>query len=493
MIMKKNIGVVILILSMASGMNCAFAEELKLSSNDGSTKFTVRDQAAAAVFSADSDGNTVIGGTAAVTGSAFSVGGSTLVVKAGKVGIGTAAPVAALDVNGGVRVGNYVSASTPSPAGLAGTFIFNTTLGRPYVSDGTAWKPLNSDSDGDGVTDAVDTDDNNAADANAAVADILAGKTFYAGGAARTGSMPVQALNSASNSVSAGYYAATTLSAADADLAAGNVKSGVTIFGIAGTAVTAPPAPGVGGTWLLVPGNSSLGTMDFYVQKYEAKNVSSLPTSQPSGSPWVSITQTESKNRCEALGPGYHLLTMAEAQTISRNIEAIGWNWDSGSVGTGGMWRGHTDNAPANSLAADVTGDPDDDYYIGTGQSGTSIERRVHQLSSGQYLWDWSGNVWEWVDMTCTAGTGAGYWYNSGSWIEWDNANLSDYEKGRAGPAGAYTATQNAGRYYGCTATGNAVFRGGNWSDGALAGVFAFYAVNAPSNSYTNIGFRCGR
>ena len=399
MIMKKNIGVVILILSMASGMNCAFAEELKLSSNDGSTKFTVRDQAAAAVFSADSDGNTVIGGTAAVAGSAFSVGGSTLVVKAGKVGIGTAAPVAALDVNGGVRVGNYISASTPSPVGLTGVFIFNTTLGRPYVSDGTTWKLLG----------------------------------------------------------------------------------------------TGPEPPTVGGAWLLVPGNTALGTVDFYVQKYEARNVGSVAISTPSGSPWVSITQTESKNRCEALGPGYHLLTMAEAQTISRNIEAIGWNWDSGSVGTGGMWRGHTDNAPANSLAADVTGDPDDDYYIGTGQSGTSIERRVHQLSSGQYLWDWSGNVWEWVDMTCTAGTGAGYWYNSGGWIEWDNANLSDYEKGRAGPAGAYTATQNAGRYYGCTATGNAVFRGGYWGDGASAGVFAFNARNAPSLSVTAIGFRCGR
>ena len=253
-----------------------------------------------------------------------------------------------------------------------------------------------------------------------------------------------------------------------------------------------PPEPAVGGTWLLVPGDSSLGTRNFYIQKYEAKSVSSLPASEPAGSPWVSITHTEAKNRCEALGPGYHLITMQEAQTINRNIENNAWNWTGGAVGSGGLWRGHSDNSPANSLAADVTGDPDDDPYVGTGQTTPSIEKRVHQLSSGQYLWDWSGNVWEWVDMTCTAGTGNGYW-DSGGWLEWSDANLSDYEKGRAGPSGAYTSTQNAGKYYGCSATGNAAFRGCSWTGGAIAGVYTFYALGAPTYSHAETGFRCAR
>lgn len=43
-----------------------------------------------------------------------------------------------------------------------------------------------------------------------------------------------QALDSTVETVSAGYYAATTLSAVDTDLAAGNIKPGVTIFGFAG-------------------------------------------------------------------------------------------------------------------------------------------------------------------------------------------------------------------------------------------------------------------
>ena len=44
-----------------------------------------------------------------------------------------------------------------------------------------------------------------------------------------------QTLSSANDTVAAGYYAATTLSAVDTDLAAGNIKSGTTIFGILGT------------------------------------------------------------------------------------------------------------------------------------------------------------------------------------------------------------------------------------------------------------------
>ena len=302
-----------------------------------------------------------------------------------------------------------------------------------------------------------------------------------------------QTLDPSSDTMPAGYYAATTLAAADADLAVGNIKSGVTIFGKAGTAATAPPAPTAGGYWLLVPGDPNLGTLDFYVQKYEAKNVSGVAVSTPNGTPWASVTQISAKTYCEALGQGYHLVTLREALTISRNIENNAWNWTGGSVGSGGMWRGNSDSSPDASLAADVTGDPDDDPYVGTGDSSPSIEKRVHQLSTGQYIWDWSGNVWEWVDMTCTAGAGAGYWYNPAPLVEWTDTNLSDYEKPRAGPAGAYTSTHNAGIYEGCSTTGNAAFRGGNMGNGAYAGVFALSVNNAPAFSEMDIGFRCGR
>lgn len=69
---------------------------------------------------------------------------------------------------------------------------------------------------------------------DAVVGDILSGKVAWVDGVSVTGTIPTQILSAASETVAAGYYNATTLSAVDADLAAGNILSGKTIFGIAG-------------------------------------------------------------------------------------------------------------------------------------------------------------------------------------------------------------------------------------------------------------------
>jgi hypothetical protein len=63
-------------------------------------------------------------------------------------------------------------------------------------------------------------------------ADVAAVKTVVDGLAAL---LPTKTLSTANDTVAAGYYEATTLHAVDADLATGNIKSGVTIFGIEGT------------------------------------------------------------------------------------------------------------------------------------------------------------------------------------------------------------------------------------------------------------------
>lgn len=39
----------------------------------------------------------------------------------------------------------------------------------------------------------------------------------------------------------------------------------------------------------------------------------------------------------------------------------------------------------------------------------------------------------------------------------------------------------------------NAFIRGGNWNNEANAGVFTLNLNNAPTNTNTNIGFRCAR
>ncbi len=72
-------------------------------------------------------------------------------------------------------------------------------------------------------------------DATATAAQILASQTAYVNGVKLTGTLATQTLNPASNNVLAGYYNATTLSAVDADLAAGNIAVSTVVFGVTGT------------------------------------------------------------------------------------------------------------------------------------------------------------------------------------------------------------------------------------------------------------------
>ncbi|MFA5080690.1 MAG: hypothetical protein WC472_03675, partial [Candidatus Paceibacterota bacterium] len=208
------------------------------------------------------------------------------------------------------------------------------------------------------------------------------------------------------------------------------------------------------------------------------------PTSTATGTPWISISQTEAIATCAALGNGAHLITNVEWTLLARSAESVSSNWN-GTV----MYRGHSDNVPASTLTSDGS-----DPYYGTGQASPSEQRRTLTLTNGQIIWDLAGNVFEWNNNTCVVGSGTGNWYNSGAWIEWSNANLSDYEKNIAGPIGNYTSVNGIGMYYGCTANGNVFPRGGYWDGGSgdlFGGVFSM-SLNVPSTTgYSFIGFRC--
>ena len=75
----------------------------------------------------------------------------------------------------------------------------------------------------------------NTASGTAVAGDLLSGETAYVNGSLVTGTMVTRTLSAASATVTAGYYAATTLTAVDADLAATNIRSGTIIFGQTGT------------------------------------------------------------------------------------------------------------------------------------------------------------------------------------------------------------------------------------------------------------------
>ncbi|OGR62855.1 MAG: hypothetical protein A2X31_07015 [Elusimicrobia bacterium GWB2_63_22] len=79
--------------------------------------------------------------TITVQGDAFSVGGSTLVVTGGNVGIGTTTPQISLDVNGGIRAGSQTTVTICNSL-LEGTQRYNYSAHSLEYCDGTGWTSL---------------------------------------------------------------------------------------------------------------------------------------------------------------------------------------------------------------------------------------------------------------------------------------------------------------------------------------------------------------
>jgi prepilin-type N-terminal cleavage/methylation domain-containing protein len=248
--------------------------------------------------------------------------------------------------------------------------------------------------------------------------------------------------------------------------------------------------------YIPVPGSSLYQTNDFCVMKYEAKTGSATvaATTQAAGNPQVNITQPNAITACSLNGAGYGLINNNEWMTIARNIEGQGANWTGGTVGSGGLWRGHSDGNPNNALEASTDNDP----YFGTGNVSPSIERRTHTLSNGEVIWDISGNVWEWTSDTIL-GQDKPNNSSGGFWQQWTVFNTGgsygqlSYDLTRPSNT-SWNSTQNMGQYYAGTVTGTTTFaflRGGNWNATAGAGVFALLLINAPSSPGTGIGFRC--
>ena len=284
--------------------------------------------------------------------------------------------------------------------------------------------------------------------------------------------------------------------------------------------------------WVLVPGNSSFGTEDFCVMKYEAKldATTKNPVSVAAGAPWVNISWYEAKNACKRVGA--HLITDPEWMTIARNIEALAINDMDDDAGVQ-LATGHSDNNPAATQVASAGSDPvisgctltstmenasnaysatsceiqgdgsyggddnDKGFYL-TGQAWSATgyssgaanksQLRVHVLSNGKVLWDIAGNIWEWTDAQCDTTS----WYNTGGWVEWNNANLTDYEQ-TIGGSTANTSANGAGQYFGCTTSGDSFLRGGGYADFSDAGVFSLALTHAPTDVLTYQGFRCSR
>ncbi len=276
-----------------------------------------------------------------------------------------------------------------------------------------------------------------------------------------------------------------------------------------------------GGEWIKVPGNPSLGTNDFCVMKYEAKwnglgiindhvngfcgnsNYYNVSTgciddiegviSQPNLLPLRYVNQFEAIVLCNRLGSNYQLISNAQWVTIARNIEQVDVNWDSGIAYVGSLKRGN--------IGSNIAGVA----YNGANPADRSIDTNtlaLLNLSNGEGIWDFSGNLWEWTSDTFSTngilnsslGQGAGEgWaelnilFDSYKYLKPFNISLTSSN----GIGRVYSDGDNSWPTDSSWNTIHAFLRGGNWDLIDDAGVFALRLDIGPSGSYGGRGFRC--
>jgi hypothetical protein len=277
--------------------------------------------------------------------------------------------------------------------------------------------------------------------------------------------------------------------------------------------VASPPAPEpvllvqCPAGYILVPGDSLYGTSAFCAMKYEAKNINGTATSQAALSPWVDISQTEARTRCQALGTKYDLISNEEWLTIGTNVAKVNNNWSTGMAGFGSLNLGHSDNNPSMPCPAS----PDDSQaYVDINCNGSSlgmfVQRRTHLLSNGEIIWDFAGNTWDWTSYVIPANNAKPFSSLDGSpvdnWREFPmiDSGFTSLPRNRLRPLAAdqsfwndtWNSTFGIGQYYaGNNGSGGGLQRGGSWDDLLRSGIFAAGLFLAPNGTFNYTGFRC--
>ncbi len=270
-----------------------------------------------------------------------------------------------------------------------------------------------------------------------------------------------------------------------------------------------------------IAANASFYNAPFCVAKYETKctgsacatvvparigpTANAVATSQAADLPWYGLTIALSRTACENLNAGqtptrFTIINNPQWMNIAREIELNDLNWSSGTKYSGMMNRGHTDGNPSSKLAADLDSLP----YSGTGNSASDglnagwEQKRTHVLANGKIIWDFSGNITEWVDWNVPQIERA-YRFSDGG-VSPNNLNFTDLNTNLSSGAMMRSLWFPAGGSM-SIADGYGGYRGGGDSydlsnlDKDLyirRGGFGIYQADARyDDSDPGIGFRC--
>ncbi len=219
--------------------------------------------------------------------------------------------------------------------------------------------------------------------------------------------------------------------------------------------------------------------------------------------------------------------------TIARNVELISGNWcDKNGTncgflpGTSGkiLANGHNDalnesSASAGGVGALIAGN-DNQSCFGTTTDGSNTcggknsQKRTLNLSNGNILWDFAGNVWQWVDAQVARKDEPESSSNGTLDLGWTRSDFAPgslpsvlinngappilgYDAMRPSNP-AWNANNGVGRIYHYsdpkdTSTALYAFiRGGNWRHFDDDGAFTIH-LSPPANTQNidDVGFRC--
>jgi formylglycine-generating enzyme required for sulfatase activity len=164
---------------------------------------------------------------------------------------------------------------------------------------------------------------------------------------------------------------------------------------------------------------------------------------------------------------GAVLITEQQYLAIAYDISQQDINWTGGKVGQGEVFMGlHLDN-----ITSPVAGDfvPDDEN-----------ERRWHQLSNGEKVYDFAGHIYSWV-FDNVQGDDEGLVAEA---FSWDSPSIA---------TAPYPSMENGMGWRpdaGSNWSGYALLRGGCWLDEDNAGVFVL-SFDSPDYRGGVVGFRC--
>lgn len=181
-----------------------------------------------------------------------------------------------------------------------------------------------------------------------------------------------------------------------------------------------------------------------------------LPVTQSGNSPWTNITQEQAQRVCAKAGK--RLPTNSEWQAAALGTPDKNENWTADDCQVANNWT--TQPGPAGS--------------------GTNCLSFI-----GAY--DMIGNVWEWIDGAATDGEVNGRRLPADGFIQ--SLNMNDDLPAETGP----TPNDSLYRDYFWVKDSKTrgIIRGGYWANKSDAGQYSAYAVFAPNNFGSTIGFRC--